>query len=158
MFKRLLTTGNSASGFFLRISLGIVMLFHGLQQTLGLLGGIGLHAKLNYYHSLGVPKFIGFCGIMVVSIGAILLIIGCWGRIMAFLTLAFLVTALFMGGHLHNGIFMNWESQRPGEGFEYHILGIGICIALIIYGSGWLSIDRWLTRKNNKTDKKVFTS
>lgn len=148
MFRKIMFTRNSSSAFFLRIALGIVMLCHGLQQTFGLLGGIGLSAKLDYYNSLGVPKVIGFMGIMAISVGAILLIIGLWGRIIAFFISAFLLTALFMGGHIQNGIFMNWEGQRTGEGYEYHILAIGICIALMIYGSGWLSVDRFLARKS----------
>jgi len=151
MLQNLLRTGNSFSPFFLRIALGIVMLAHGLQQTFGLLGGIGLSAKLDFYHSLGVPYIFGFLGIMIVSIGAVLLIIGFWSRIMAFLIGCFLTTALLMGGHIGNGIFMNWESQRPGEGFEYHILGLGIVLALIVYGGGRWSVDR------KRTKRRIFS-
>lgn len=142
-----MSTGDSTSTFFLRISLGIVMLAHGMQQTFGLFGGIGLNRKIGYYTgSFNIPWIISFLGIMTISIGAILLIIGLWSRIMAFLIGIFLLTAMSLV-HIHNGFFMNWEGIKHGEGFEYHILGFGIVIAIMIYGSGRFSLDRLLSRK-----------
>ena len=44
--------------------------------------------------------------------------------------------------HVQNGFFMNWMGNQKGEGFEYHLLVVGICIALIIAGGGRWSIDR----------------
>ena len=52
-----------------------------------------------------------------------------------------------LGGHLQNGFFMNWFGTQQGEGFEYHILVVGIAIALIIKGAGSFSIDGVLSRK-----------
>jgi putative oxidoreductase len=40
-----------------------------------------------------------------------------------------------------SGFFMNWFGTQTGEGFEYHLLIIGICIALLFTGSGRYSID-----------------
>jgi putative oxidoreductase len=31
------------------------------------------------------------------------------------------------------------------EGFEYHLLVLGICVALFIMGGGRYSVDQWLT-------------
>lgn len=149
MFKKIIHTGNSAVGFFLRLALGIVMLGHGLQQTLGWFGGKGLSGKLAFYTgTYHIPWIFAFLGILTVSIGSFLLIIGLCGRIMAFLEGIFLLVAVFTT-HITNGFFMNWEGIKHGEGFEYHILAIGIVIAIIIYGSGWLSVDRLLTKKVN---------
>jgi putative oxidoreductase len=47
--------------------------------------------------------------------------------------------------HVQHGFFMNWFGQQQGEGFEYHILVIGICLALLIKGGGALSVDRKLS-------------
>jgi putative oxidoreductase len=47
--------------------------------------------------------------------------------------------------HWPNGFFMNWFGTQKGEGFEYHLLAIGLAIAVMIRGSGALSLDRWLT-------------
>jgi len=35
-----------------------------------------------------------------------------------------------------HGFFMNWFGTQQGEGIEYHLLVIGMCLALIILGSG----------------------
>jgi putative oxidoreductase len=41
---------------------------------------------------------------------------------------------------------MNWEGRQNGEGFEYHLLVIGICLALMVLGSGRYSVDRSMGR------------
>jgi len=48
--------------------------------------------------------------------------------------------------HLPNGFFMNWTGQQAGEGFEYHLLAIGMALAILIQGSGRYSLDRLLAR------------
>ncbi len=37
---------------------------------------------------------------------------------------------------------MNWSGKQLGEGFEYHLLVIGIGAALLCGGAGRFSIDR----------------
>jgi putative oxidoreductase len=48
--------------------------------------------------------------------------------------------------HARNGFFMNWTGTKPGEGFEFHILAIGIAVAIMIGGAGAASIDGALSR------------
>jgi putative oxidoreductase len=45
----------------------------------------------------------------------------------------------------HVGFFMNWFGSQKGEGYEYHLLAIALCVAIIVKGSGAFSIDRALT-------------
>ena len=40
-----------------------------------------------------------------------------------------------------NGFFMNWFQNQGGEGYEYHLLMIGMCLALLFTGSGAFSLD-----------------
>jgi putative oxidoreductase len=47
--------------------------------------------------------------------------------------------------HWQNGFFMNWSGTQQGEGFEFHLLALGIAIALVIMGGGAASVDRALT-------------
>jgi putative oxidoreductase len=49
---------------------------------------------------------------------------------------------------VQNGFFMNWLGQQKGEGFEYHILVIGICLALLIRGGGAISVDGNLSSRS----------
>ena len=47
--------------------------------------------------------------------------------------------------HIHFGFFMNWGGAKKGEGFEYHLLALAVCIALMVKGGGALSVDRALS-------------
>jgi putative oxidoreductase len=49
--------------------------------------------------------------------------------------------------HSNVGFFMNWTGQQQGEGFEYHLLVIGIVIALLIRGGGAASVDGALQKR-----------
>jgi len=49
--------------------------------------------------------------------------------------------------HIPNGFFMNWFGKQAGEGFEYHLLVIGMSIPLLISGGGKYSVDM-LIHKN----------
>lgn len=147
---RLTNTGNSPAFLILRLALGSVMIMHGFQQTFGWFGDKGLNGKLAYYSdSFQIPWLVGFIGIMAISVGSIFLFLGLYSRIFAALDAVFLTVAC-LKVHIHNGFFMNWEGLKSGEGFEYHILGIGIALAIVIYGSGWLSIDRYLYNRRTK--------
>jgi uncharacterized membrane protein YphA (DoxX/SURF4 family) len=37
--------------------------------------------------------------------------------------------------HTPHGFFMNWYGNQKGEGFEFHLLAIGIALALILGGA-----------------------
>jgi putative oxidoreductase len=43
--------------------------------------------------------------------------------------------------HWQYGFVMNWDGTQPGEGFEYHLLALGIALAVIIRGAGAWSVD-----------------
>jgi putative oxidoreductase len=45
---------------------------------------------------------------------------------------------------------MNWLGQQQGEGYEYHILILGIALALVVRGGGMLSLDRMLARDRRR--------
>ena len=42
---------------------------------------------------------------------------------------------------------MNWFGKQHGEGFEYHLLAIGMALALMIAGAGSLSVDNLIAKK-----------
>jgi putative oxidoreductase len=42
---------------------------------------------------------------------------------------------------------MNWSGQQAGEGFEYHILAIALCIPLLISGGGRFSADGFIAKR-----------
>ncbi len=137
----LLRTEDSPSLMFVRLALGIVMLPHGLQKTLGLFGGMGFSGTMGAFTSQGMPAALAFLVILAESAGSLGLIVGFLTRIAALGIGSVMVGAIFMV-HLPNGFFMNWFGKQAGEGFEYHVLAIGMALALLLGGGGRASVDR----------------
>jgi putative oxidoreductase len=49
--------------------------------------------------------------------------------------------------HGQFGFYMNWSGAQAGEGFEFHLLVIGLALSLLFSGSGRLALDRRLARE-----------
>ena len=73
--------------------------------------------------------------------GSLMLIFGLLTRLAAFGIGCVMLGAILLV-HGKFGFFMNWASMQKGEGFEYHLLALGLVIALLIKGGGALSADR----------------
>lgn len=148
MFTKFLATENSLTSLLLRLTLGIVILPHGLQKTLGLFGGNGFSGTYGYFTTqMGMPGIVALLVILAESLGAIGLIIGFGTRLGALGVAAVMSGAISMV-HWQNGFFMNWSGKQAGEGFEYHLLALGIAIMLMIKGGGALSVDRLIAGKD----------
>ena len=144
MLRKLMQTEDDAGMLIVRVFLGLVMFPHGAQKLLGWFGGQGFAGTLQGMTSMGLPAAIVLLVIIAEFFGALGLIGGFLGRVSAFGILCVMVGAI-LTVHLHNGFFMNWMGNQKGEGFEYHLLAIGMALAVMIKGSGRLSIDRSLT-------------
>ena len=145
-------TEDSISSLVLRVALGVAMFPHGAQKLLGWFGGHGPSATLGFFTStMGVPWFIAILVIIGEFFGALGLITGFLTRLSAAAMAVIMAGAVVMA-HWNNGFFMNWSGKQAGEGFEYHILVIGIAAALMISGGGSFSIDRWIAK--NVLNKK----
>jgi len=137
----LFKTNGCWGSFFARLALGGVMLPHGLQKTVGAFGGNGFSGTMGFFTgTLGLPSAIAFLVIMAESLGAIAILLGFMTRFSA-ASLAVVMAGAACMGHLQNGFFMNWFGAQAGEGFEYHLLAIGLCLVLVACGGGALSLD-----------------
>ena len=145
MLRKLLFTSDDWSLTILRLALGVMILPHGLQKTLGWFGGAGFHGTMAFFTQGGIPVVFAFLAICAESLGGLGLIVGFLSRIAAFGVMCVMLVAVFTV-HLPNGFFMNWAGNQKGEGYEFHILAIGIALAIIIRGAGALSVDRAVTR------------
>lgn len=146
MLQWLFQTQNDTLLFLIRIVLGGVILPHGLQKVFGWFGGHGLQGTMKYFtQTLLIPTPFAALAVATEFLGSLLLIFGFGGRIMAAAIAGLMIVAALMV-HLRNGFFMNWSSAAPGEGFEYHLLALALAAAIIVRGSGALSIDRLLVR------------
>jgi putative oxidoreductase len=152
MLKKLMQTDDDTGMLIVRLALGIVIFPHGAQKLLGWFGGHGFAGTMQFFTGqLGLPAVIAFLVIIAEFFGALALITGFLGRVGAFGVLCVMLGAIFMI-HLQHGFFMNWYGNQKGEGFEYHLLAIGIALAVMVRGSGRLSIDR------SMSDKGVYVS
>jgi putative oxidoreductase len=139
--KFLIQTQSSQTPVFLRFTLGLVVLAHGCQSLLGWFGGQGFTATMQFFTDvMELPWIIGFMVICIQFFGALLLLGGLLTRMAAF-ALFVIFTGMILTSHLDHGFFMNWYGQQQGEGYEYHILVLGICLALMITGGGTWSAD-----------------
>ena len=60
---------------------------------------------------------------------------------MAAFGIAAVMVGAIVSGHWQHGFFMNWFGTQQGEGFEYHLLAIGLAVALVLNGAGVWSLN-----------------
>ena len=147
MLHKILATKNDYSSTVLRIALGLVMFPHGAQKLLGWFGGHGFMGTMHFFtDTMGIPYVFALMAVLAESIGSVGLIVGFCTRVCAFgIGTTIAVAALMV--HVQNGFFMNWFGTQAGEGFEYHILAIGMALSLLISGGGRWSIDSILSKE-----------
>ena len=145
--KYLFQTNDNFSYWVPRVILGCVFLPHGAQKLFGWFGGFGFTNTMTYFtQTAGLPWIIAFLIVMGESLGALGLILGFCTRLSALGLICIMVGAIITV-HIPNGFFMNWFNKQAGEGFEYHLLVIGMSIPLLISGGGKYSVDM-LIHKN----------
>jgi putative oxidoreductase len=141
MLKKLMRTDDDLGAFIARLVLGLVMFPHGAQKLLGWFGGQGFEATLQGMTGMGLPAVVVLLVILAEFFGSLSLLLGVLGRIGAAGILCVMLGAI-LTVHLPNGFFMNWMGNQKGEGFEYHLLAIGLALIVLIKGSGRWSSDR----------------
>ena len=154
MKKILFQTNNSFAPLLARLALGIVMFPHGAQKVLGWFGGYGFSGTMNAFTGqMHIPAVFAFLAIAAEFAGSIGLVLGFLSRIAALGIAVNMIVAVRMV-HYSNGFFMNWYGNQKGEGFEYHILAVGLALIVMIYGAGALSVDRLLSAGGRKKSPK----
>jgi putative oxidoreductase len=146
----LFKTSDGCAPLIARLALGAVMFPHGAQKALGWFGGYGFSATMNYFtQQAHIPAPLAFLAIAAEFAGSIGLVFGLLARLSAF-GIAVNMTVAILTVHGANGFFMNWAGNQKGEGFEYHLLAIGVALIVIIYGAGKASLDRVIARSLDK--------
>ncbi len=140
----LFKTNNDWTGLILRLTTGIVFFPHGAQKMLGLFGGYGFSGTMGFFtDTMHLPWLVGFLVIVIEFVGSLSLIVGFASRVWS-ISIIVLMLGIIFTSHLNNGFFMNWFGNQAGEGYEYHLLLIGLSLATLVQGSGKLSIDERL--------------
>lgn len=141
-WKRVLATDAGWSPLALRATLALVMFPHGAQKALGWWGGYGLEGTLGFFtQQIGLPYALALGVIALEFLGPVFLMLGLGTRAVAAGFVGIMLGAIATT-HAQHGFFMNWFGQQKGEGFEYHLLVIGMALALLVAGGGKASLDR----------------
>ncbi|MCF3110540.1 DoxX family protein [Niabella sp. CC-SYL272] len=125
----------------LRFTLGLVMLPHGWQKVTNFQNTL-MHLQQDYR----LPWLLAVGVILTEFIAPIFLVAGLASRLMALLLIVLMAGAIIMGHHWQHGFFMNWFGNQKGEGFEYHLLAIGLGLAIVLLGSGKCSVDHFMEK------------
>ena len=145
--RRFFGTDEGWTGLILRLTLGLVMFPHGAQKLLGWYGGSGFEGTMGFFtQTMGMPWVVAFLVIIGESFGSVALLAGLLTRFTA-VSLGVIMLGAIAMVHLQHGFFMNWFGKQQGEGYEYHLLVIGIAIALLVTGAGRWSADRMIAEK-----------
>ncbi|CAN5881884.1 DoxX family protein [soil metagenome] len=144
--RRLVATSDDKTALFLRLVFAAVLFPHGAQHALGWFGGFGFAGTHGWMTgTLGIPAPLAALAIVTELVAPVLLLVGLGGRAAAAGLGVLLAVAATT--HASNGFFRNWSGKQAGEGFEYHLLGVALAVAVVLRGSGALSIDRvWTLR------------
>jgi len=141
LLSRLLATESTIAPTILRATLALVMFPHGAQKALGWFGGYGWSGTMGFLtEHIGMPGFAAAGVILLEFLGPLLLLAGLGTRAVALGFVGIMLGAIATV-HAPFGFFMNWAGSQQGEGFEYHLLVIGLCLALVWTGGGRWSVD-----------------
>src|SRR6266850_7483864 len=140
MIDWLVETNGGIVPLVLRLTLAVVMFPHGAQKTLGWFGGHGFKGTMAFFMKSGIPGPLAFLAIMAEFLGPLGLAVGLLTRVAA-LGIAGVMLGAILTVHRKHGFFMNWYGNAQGEGFEYHVLAIGLAVALVLDGAGVWSLD-----------------
>ncbi len=142
-------TDNSAAPLLARLTLGLVMFPHGAQMALGWFGGYGFAGTMGFFTgTMHIPALFAFLAILAEFAGSIALILGFLSRVAA-LGIASVMGVAVVTSHLANGFFMNWYGNQKGEGFEYHLLAIGLALVVMVCGGGRASVDGGIAQRSS---------
>lgn len=147
MLKLIFQTRESSCALIIRLALGFVMLAHGLQKVFGWFGGQGISGTIHTFtQNLGFALWVPILLMVIEFLGSIALILGFFTRVAAFGIGCSMAVCAYLY-HIQNGFFINWFGNQKGEGIEYHILVLAICLSLLIQGGGSFSVDQRLTEQ-----------
>ncbi|HEX6882326.1 MAG TPA: DoxX family protein [Planctomycetota bacterium] len=140
--RRLLATEAGWDATAARLALAVVMFPHGAQKAFGWFGGYGWSGTMGFLTgTIGLPAALAAGVILIELLAPVLLLLGLATRAAA-LGIAAVMVGAVATVHLSSGFFMNWSGTQAGEGFEYHLLALGLAAVLALGGGGRASLDR----------------
>ena len=127
----------------LRLGLGLVVLYYGLQMAFGAFGGHGFQAQLTIFEvEKNIPRWLGIMAIVALSAGSFGIIFGLLTRLAAF-GLACTMWGATYFGFGHNGGFYGLQTGNPSlPSYTLYPAALAfMATALIFTGSGAFALD-----------------
>ena len=130
----------------LRIFVGIIFVMDSYQQ-LFVFTPAGVAGYMEKVAKLPAPAVVASIVMVVGGLGGIMLIVGLWTRMAAAANalhmVGALVTVKLPQGFLLKGIIVDAAAGRAMHaGYEFELLLLGACVALILAGGGALAVTR----------------
>jgi putative oxidoreductase len=125
----------------LRVTVGLVFIYHGWPKLSGVLSGDGLAGLVGFIEPSGLPFPIVLAWLALITefFGGICLVLGLWTRLWAFLGAGqmFLIVFFVKGfGEVH----------YARGGFEYDLVLAVVLSVLFVVGAGRMSLDSKLKK------------
>jgi len=131
------------AALLLRLSLGVMLLAHGLLLkvfTFGVAGTVG------FFESIGYPGFFAYLVIIGEIGGGIALILGVWTRAISLLLLPILIGATLQ--HAGNG----WLFSAPNGGWEFPAFWTVTLVVQALLGRGAFALRLGFLTGDSKSD------
>ena len=126
-------TQNDTGKLLLRLTLGILILLHGLAKLMGGTAGI-----VGMVEGAGLPGFLGYAVLLGEVVGPLLLIVGFHARIGAALVALNMLVAIALA---HMGELATLNDQG-GWALELQGMFLFTAVALVLMGPGRYSINQ----------------
>jgi len=112
--------------FITRVSLGSILLSHGLLKVLV----FTIPGTVGYFASLGLPATAAYLTIFAEIAGGTAILLGLYTRLASLLSIPVLLGALWV--HAGN----NWVFSAEGGGWEFPLLLVLLALAVAFHGNG----------------------
>jgi len=141
MLRKITATSGTWATVPLRLGMGIAFAGHGAQKVLGSFGGPGFKAFTSFPAPFSFMRpaalWMGAAAVAEL-IGGLLIILGLFTRVGAFLIICVMLTAIF-------GVL--WPKFFAPEGMELAVAFLSMALALLILGGGQASVDRLIAAR-----------
>lgn len=126
-------TGNDIGRLVLRLTLGVLILLHGVAKIAGGPGGI-----IGMVEKTGLPGELGYLVYVGEVIAPLLLIIGLWTRIAAALIAGNMLVAVVLA---HTGDLFTL-TRSGGWALELQAMFFFVAVAIVLLGPGRYAVSR----------------
>lgn len=115
----------------LRVMLGVLTLFHGIDKVIGGIDGI-----MNRFENIGLPGVLAYLVYLGEVVAPVFVVVGYWTRAAAFIVTGNMAVAIILA---HSGDFLTL-TPNGGYGLELQFFYLLSSVAIVALGAGRYSV------------------